>query len=194
MIKRSVAISERAHGAQSVQLAGTLLTLGSFYLQGERYDDAYAALERSLAAYSGAKGADSQDVSVVLNAMAGARRRQGRYDDALALLARSRAILQKIAPDGVQMADVLTRIATVERMRGRPAAAIALVERALAMGLAAKAGPSNIAWMKLELAKAVVGRDRRRAITLAKEAVELATAAGDQAKIDDATKWLAEQR
>jgi hypothetical protein len=69
---------------------------------------------------------------------------------------------------------------------------VSVLEEALAMRAAAKAASDSSAWTKHELAKAVweVGRDRKRAVELAREAREEAETAGDAKLATEARAWL----
>ncbi|HLL23615.1 MAG TPA: tetratricopeptide repeat protein, partial [Kofleriaceae bacterium] len=143
----------------------------------------------------GYKTEEHVDVVTDLNAPGVVRARQKRYDDALAIYARSRAILTKIqGPDSSLMADTVTRIGSTHLEAGKPASAVAALEEALAMRLAGKAGPAELSWTKLELAKALaLTGNKPRAIALATEARADADAAGDTAQSTDAASWLAAQ-
>ncbi len=196
LMEKAVALAAETYGLKDVNYATTANTLGLLQHNLGKEDEAFASFSKALDSFVHAYGTEEHnDVVITLNALGTVRKKQKRYDEAIDFYKRSRALIPKFQePTSTLMSDTITRIGSTELLRGNAAEAVKVLDEALAVRVAGKAGPSEMSWTKLELAKALVAAkgDKQRAVTLAKDALADAKAAGDQAEQDDATKWLAD--
>jgi tetratricopeptide (TPR) repeat protein len=131
---RSLAIWEKALGADHPDVATSLNNLASLYLNQGRLAEAEPLYERSLAIQEKALGADHPDVAASLNNLASLYRNQGRLAKAEPLYERSLAIWEKsLGADHPEVAASLNNLANLYWNQGRLAEAEPLYERSLAI-------------------------------------------------------------
>ena len=99
------------------------------YLNTQRHEDAFAALDRAEAAYAAAYGAENTHLSNLLNLRGGALAMLGRYDEALPLYRRAVAIEQRVAPDGPTLAINLLSLGDLLAMLPHEREGLAVLER-----------------------------------------------------------------
>jgi tetratricopeptide (TPR) repeat protein len=92
LLKRSLAISEKAPSSQHPKLAETLNNLAELYRTQGRYAEAEPLYERALTIAEKALGPNNSDFATMLNNLALLYEDQGRYVDAEPLYKRSLAI------------------------------------------------------------------------------------------------------
>lgn len=107
---RSIAIRERAHGANDAELVAILSSLAKVYIDQCRYEEAEPLLKRALTI----GGASPSDVAEALNNLAVVCREQVRYEEAEALYRRALAILQDtLGDDHPEVARSLNNLAGI---------------------------------------------------------------------------------
>ena len=132
-----------------------------------------------------ALGPDHASVGSALLGVGRCEVRLGQLDPAAATLERMRTIFEKAhIPDGGSISQSLGELALA---RGKPADAVSLLERALAID-------DTDAEVTLTLADAVwkLGKDRKRARELAEHARALYEKLGHRPGAERAARWLAE--
>jgi CHAT domain-containing protein len=95
LIKRSLAIYEKALGTDDPRVAVSLNNLGKLYAKQSRYTEAEPLIKRSLAINEKALGLDHPSVATNLNNLAALHESQGRYVDAYLLSRRAISVLEK---------------------------------------------------------------------------------------------------
>jgi TonB family protein len=100
ILKRALAVREKAHGPDDPDVAWGAQRLAYSYMQEGKYSDAEPYLKRAIAVREKALGPESREVSESVRLLARAYFDQGRYADAEPLDARSLAILEKVLPPG----------------------------------------------------------------------------------------------
>jgi tetratricopeptide (TPR) repeat protein len=96
LLKRSLAILEKALGPDHPDVAMSLNNLAALHEAQGQYAQAEPLLKRSLAIREKAIGPDHPDVAVSLNNLGELYRAQGRYAQAEPLYKRSLAIWEKV--------------------------------------------------------------------------------------------------
>jgi serine/threonine-protein kinase len=175
----------RPHGPDGARTAAAEAHLGLALVAERRAADGLAHLraalairERALAAADPAIGATRVDIARVLIELR-------RLDDARAELAAAEAQWDgPVAADDPRRARLLAARGLLELAADRPAAAVAPLERALALAPAAE--------LRFALARALIATDRARALELARAAAaELADApAGRAGERTAVATWL----
>ncbi len=194
-MKRSVAIGERLRGAADPIFAGKIGLLAYLYVNASRLDEGYAGFERANAIATEAYGGVHEELVIYANAMASVRQKQKRYDDALALLARSRSIVDKLQqPRSANLAEVLSRTASVHVDRDKPAEAIPLLDEALAIQAERGVAAGDVAWTRFHLARALWSEPAQRARSreLFQRAATDAAEAGDAELVRRIDTWRTE--
>jgi tetratricopeptide (TPR) repeat protein len=131
---RSLAIWEKALGADHLGVAQLLNNLAILYRNQGRLADAQPFFERSLAIRERALGADNPDVATSLNNLAILYADQGRLAEAEPLYERSLAIREKsLGAHHPDVATSLNNLAILYADQGRLADAEPLYERSLAI-------------------------------------------------------------
>jgi tetratricopeptide (TPR) repeat protein len=175
--ERALAIHEKALGPEHPSVAGSLTNLANVHEATGAYDEAKALLERAVAIREKALGPEHPDMAMSLTSLATVHMATGAYDEAKALLMRAVAILEKAL--GVEHPDVaypLVGLATVALAQHRPIDALPLAQRAVALREKGGVATGFLAEARFVLAQALwespvdEGRDRARAVTLAKQA------------------------
>jgi CHAT domain-containing protein/tetratricopeptide (TPR) repeat protein len=129
-----LAIRERVHGPNHVDVARSLTFLALLYESQRRYADAEPLHQRALTIYEKALGRDHADVATALNNLALLYGSQGRYADAEPLYQRSLAIREKaVGRDHPDVAASLNNLAALYGYQGRYADAEPLYQRSLAI-------------------------------------------------------------
>jgi len=172
--------------------ADMLPLIALFHYEGARYDAAYAILARTLE-HEESKGPDRVQVATILGGLGSLRSKQRKFAEAAELLSRARTIIERLQPESNGLAEMLTKLGALETKRGAAKQAVPLLEQALALRAARGASTWDTSLTELELAIALwaEGRDRARAIAMARDALAHAEAAKNRKTADDARSWLA---
>jgi tetratricopeptide (TPR) repeat protein len=194
-LQRAVALWEQTLGASSPNVGVVLMNLCTVrQLQG-RTDEALAHGRRALAIFEKAEGPEYPGVALTTDALGHTLASRGDMAGARALYARTLAIWEKLKDPTA--AESLTDLAEIHLWKRRPAAALPLLERALAIRTQAEADPAELARTQYVLARVLVAleRDRPRALDLARRARDgFARAGGGRSKsFDEVRAWLLAQ-
>jgi tetratricopeptide (TPR) repeat protein len=133
LVKRALAIYEKAFGPDNSDVARLLNNLAEVYITQGRYDDAEPLQKRALAIREQVLGRDHPDVAESLNNLANLYQIKGRYADAEPLYVRVLANYEK-APRGANYPSIATPLNNLARLywtQGRYAEAETLDKRAL---------------------------------------------------------------
>ena len=192
--ERAISIFERSLGPDHPRVAMVLNNLGVVLELHGRYDEALAAHRRALGIREKALGPEHPSVAESLDNLAQLERALGHHRDALAHFERALAIDEKkLGPDHPYLADELTGMGLSLLALGDGVRALTTLERALRLRQAAP--PTNLAQTRAALAKALwsTGRDRGRALALARDARDAFAASGDSESVRDLAEvraWL----
>ena len=134
LAQRALAIQEKALGPNHPDVAQSLNSLATLYLELARYANAEPLFKRSLKIYEMVYGLDHPTVALVLNNLAQVYKRQGRYADAEPLLKRSFEIQTKtVGPSHPDTAISLNNLAELYNAQGRYSEAEPLLKQSLAI-------------------------------------------------------------
>ena len=133
LLQEALAIRERFRGREDLEVAATLVRLGSLaHLSGK--GDAVALFERALALREKGLGDQHPAVADALNKLGTALAARGRFDEAEATLRRSLALHEQLWGDhDPRVAKVLHNLGGIDYYRGRIDDAERFLQRALAI-------------------------------------------------------------
>ncbi|MFT3764448.1 MAG: tetratricopeptide repeat-containing protein kinase family protein [Minicystis sp.] len=190
---RALAIFEAETPPNRVRIAQALTNLGALRTAQGKPAEAAANLGRALSLKAEVLGSDHPALTPTLISLGDARAALGEIDEARAAYRRALAITEaKLAPDHPRAAGALVGLGRIALFTDA-AAAIPLLERALAIhGAGPEANPER-ADVRFLLARALDGRDRARALSLAAEAAAeyAAAGAGFEARAAAVAAWRA---
>lgn len=139
--QEAVAILEQAGPAQAGDLAITLGNMGTVYRRLGRLESADTALTRAVGLFQERLGSDHFMAAARRATLAGVRADLGRVAEADSLYAEAIAVLERVAPDNLNLAAELGAWARVLRRQGRleeaevrARAAVAAAERSVGHG------------------------------------------------------------
>ncbi len=191
--RRSIAARRRMGDERGLAMASS--NLGALYIVMGRLDDGRAALREALAIKQRVLGAGHPSIGITLNTLAELELGAGRPGEALVRYQQSLDILARArGDDHPDVAAPLTGIGLARLALEEPAAAIAPLERAVRVYETSPGDPVLLARTRFALARALVGagRDRRRALGLARAAREvLAAAPAEGETLAQLDAWLA---
>ncbi|WAS90654.1 serine/threonine-protein kinase [Nannocystis punicea] len=199
LLGQALAIYEAKFGADSPDVASTLLNIGLTRDEQGDHRGAIADYERALAIAEKTYGPDHKVVAQLIHNIADAHRGLRAYDEAVPRYERALATIEKVlGPEHPMVTYPLVGLGRVDVERGRPAAAIAPLERAVALRERGDEAPDVVADAHFALAEALwdapppAGRDRSRAHALATRALAEYRAAGSagQQVIPEVEAWL----
>jgi tetratricopeptide (TPR) repeat protein len=153
---RALDLYRKAYAADHAAISDAHGRLGNLYRDMGELGPALEHLELDLALTEKREGPDARDVAIALANTATVLTDLGRHAEARRRLARALAILDR-SPPGTQPVDPahpLAALADLELRQGRGAAAVPLLERSLALRLAAHAEEHFIAETRALLARA----------------------------------------
>ncbi len=165
--ERVRALLVRSHGPDHPDVGAVTSNLGEVLLQQGQLAESRRHSERALEILERALGSEHDGLADVLSNLARALTLQGELGAAATHYARAVALLERIhGPDFAGLAKPLTGQGLLALARGRPAEAVAPLERALA--LSGPRDPTRLAELRLALARALwdarVDRPRARAL------------------------------
>jgi tetratricopeptide (TPR) repeat protein len=177
LYERALAIREKALGPNHPLVADSLGGLANIHTFTGGYKEAKALHERALAIREKTLGPDHPYFADSLYNLADVYDSAGAYEEAKVLYQRALTIYEKaLAPSHPDIAYPLTGLASVALLQRQPADAIKLAERAIHVREAGNAPTEMLAESRFVLAQALwaapagQGRDRDRALTLARHA------------------------
>jgi eukaryotic-like serine/threonine-protein kinase len=193
----ALAIRRKVLPADHPDLAVALNNIGQSLQNLGRYGEARTYMIEALGLVERTRGPDHPDVAGMLNNLAYSYRVDHRYDEAAETYRRSLAVYEKaLGPRHPLLAYPLVGLGITALERGRPAEAIAPLERAYALRRAGEVQPKDRAGSTFQLARALAaaGRDRPRARRLAAEARAIYAGLGEgfAAQRAEVEKWLAD--
>jgi len=171
IIDRGLAIQRVAEGEDAYNVAASYNNRGVALTALRRNTEAITAFTQAIAIWSRTVGEEHLDVAIALIGLAKAQ----DDVDALASATRARAIIEKVAPGNPLLADAIGLAGMAHAGRNEWPAALADLERALALRGAADVDPLHRAETQSYLAWAILasggtGAARTRALALAREA------------------------
>jgi tetratricopeptide (TPR) repeat protein len=192
VLERSLAIKIAVDGEDGLWTATTRTNLAETLLELGRFDEAAAQLER--ARDSEARHTDRGPSPYTTALLGVAEVRRGHRTKGLELLDAAVAAARRQVAEPLELAAALALRGPVLLDLGRAAAARADLEEALAILQRGPAPPQDHAELEFGLARALdaSGGDRRRAVALARRALErLEHADAPDAKREAIRRWLA---
>ena len=132
LLKRAIAIMEKAVGIDSGEIAPELTNLAALYFRQQRYAEAEPMFKRALALREKSLPAGHPDIGQALNNLATLYERTDRHADSEPLFKRALAIYEKAAgPEHPAVATLLNNLGQVDKAQGRYAEAEPLIKRSL---------------------------------------------------------------
>jgi CHAT domain-containing protein/tetratricopeptide (TPR) repeat protein len=134
MLKRAIAVMEKAVGLDSGEIAPELTNLAALYQRQERYAEAEPMFKRALALREKSLPPGHPDIGQALNNLATQYEKTGRHSDSEPLFKRALALYEKAAgPEHPAVATLLNNLGQVEKAQGRYSEAEPLIKRSLAI-------------------------------------------------------------
>ena len=118
LYKRSLAIREKAFGAEHRSVGTALNNLGLLYAKRGRYSEAEPLYERSLSIAERTMGPEHPSLGTSLNNLGLLYHEQGRFADAEPLFKRDLAIQEKLGLEHPNVAGALNNIALIHHGQG----------------------------------------------------------------------------
>ena len=184
--ERALSIQEKTFGSEHPDVAFMLVNLGGVLADLGRHEEARQRQERALAVLEKALGPKHPVLSIPLTLLGRALTHLGRYEEAQRQLDRALA-LQEQPQEHAGLVEPLTGLGLLQLARGRSAAAVPLLERALRLA-PEQAGTE----VRFVLAQALweSKQDRPRALGLATGAREEWRRRGHTSRVAEVTRWL----
>lgn len=133
LLAEALAIRQRLRGGEDLEVAATLVRLGTLARVSGK-GDAAALFRRALAIREARVGREHPEVAEVLNKLGTALAAKGRFDEAEATLRRTLALGERLwGKDDPRVAKVLHNLSGIAYYRGRTAEAERFLQRALAI-------------------------------------------------------------
>lgn len=196
--ERAIELIAATRGVDSIDAADLMLSLGITNAKAGKHDRAVEILRKVRATYAAKLEPNDPRTALIAFNLAEVLVEKKLHADARTEFEYAAAILEKaLGPDHPYTAMALFGIGEADVNLGRPAKALAMLERALAIrAVPGATDPLDLAETKYTLARALwdAKRDRARARTLANEARRMFAENGDEVtarKVDD---WLASRR
>jgi CHAT domain-containing protein/Tfp pilus assembly protein PilF len=134
MLKRAIAVMEKAVGLDSGEIAPELTNLAALYQRQERYAEAEPMFKRALALREKSLPPGHPDIGQALNNLATQYEKTGRHSDSEPLFKRALALYEKAAgPEHPAVATLLNNLGQVEKAQRRYSEAEPLIKRSLAI-------------------------------------------------------------
>jgi serine/threonine-protein kinase len=187
---RARGIFERALGADNVVVGYALMNEALVLFHTGDIAGAAAGAQRALAIFGKALPADHPTLTYSLALLGRSRIRMGQLDAAEASLQRARELREaSVGAPPDKLVPVLLGLGELALARQRPATAVPLLERALVLH-----DDEFQADAQLALADALwrTGKEKARAVKLAKEARAAYEEIHHRARLEQVNRWLAE--
>jgi tetratricopeptide (TPR) repeat protein len=191
--RRALAMLDKLLGPGNWQSASTLQNLSALRQHQGRVRDAEALARRAVDDMTRGLGPDNADLAFPLVRLIELTTLDRRFAEAQALGARALALAERNGPETSLVAHVVRAIGELDLARGAPAQALAGFERAARIFAQHGDEPHELDLARFGIARAlwITGRDRPRAVELARNALTSLEAA----KVDDEAAriraWLA---
>jgi serine/threonine-protein kinase len=197
--ERGLAIRERRAGPESAPVAASLASLAMIARAAGDRRLAFEDIDRAIAIDEKTLGPMHPKLASHLTDRATIRAGFGRLDDAIADSLRALAIREKaLGPDHPYVATSLVQVGGGYLERGRAAAALPILERALQIRTAHDAAPDDLAEARFAVARALAAThgDRARARALAEQAraTYAGLPVGGAATLAQVDAWLRARR
>ncbi|HEX3480956.1 MAG TPA: serine/threonine-protein kinase [Kofleriaceae bacterium] len=189
---RADAIARAAYGADGSQRFYPLDNLGLLEKRRGQFEAAETALQTALAIAQHAMGSDSAQAGEVLEDLGEVAMARGQPGKAALLYERALPIMEHaLGRDHRQIGELLTDLGEAYVELHRADQAVPILERALK--LRPDETPGHLAPPRFLLARALwdAGRDRPRAIALARQAAEAQIAPGEGVTQAEISAWVA---
>ncbi len=164
----------RVLGPDHPDVADALTNLGNIFAAQKQPVRARRTLKQALEMRERRLGPDHPSLDEPLLNLAALSRREKAYADAETYYRRALEIEERtLGPQNPRLADALIGLGTVTAYRGKAAAGVPLIERAIALLIANDAPAHKIADAKFSLAKTMMGikRQQSAALKIAAEAL-----------------------
>jgi serine/threonine-protein kinase len=172
---RAIAIKEKSMGPEHPSLALSLLNLGSHLYQRGVPAEAEPHLQRALTIQEKALGPDHPETAFSRYQLGAIRCTLRHYADGEKLLQQAiDSMAKSLGPDHFDVSRPVSSLASCRAAHVGPAAALPLYERVLAIRLSNPGKAASLAEVQWSIAHTlmVLRRDRPRALTLARAAVD----------------------
>ncbi|MEM7205369.1 MAG: serine/threonine-protein kinase [Planctomycetota bacterium] len=140
LAERALEIGEHIYAANHPRLIPRLVNLAGLHGMARRVDLAEELLERALDIHRTSGRPPSLHVSKAMQSLGNVRMRQGRADAACELFAQATQTQERLVGPSSSLAASLRSLGLAQAATGAAAAAIASLERSLAIGAALSAG------------------------------------------------------
>jgi serine/threonine-protein kinase len=191
LAQRALAMREKQLGPDHPELASPLNAVGNTLSELGRHEEARQHLERSVALSEKALGPHHPMVAIPLVVLGTGMTHLKRYGEAQQRLDRALPILEKAyGREHPDLTYALSAQGNLLLARGKPAAAVAVLERALKLS----PGGSIDAEVRFTLARALWearAPERSRAVSLATQARDTWQRLGHSARTAHSAQWLA---
>jgi TonB family protein len=131
--KQALAMWEKELGKEHKLIATGSTNLGEMYMALKRYDEAAGAYQRALRIEENLLGPEHPDLVVLIIKLAWTRYANAKLGEAEALFNRAVAVNEKQGADDVGVAEPLLGLAAFYQKIGRPAAAVPIYRRVIAV-------------------------------------------------------------
>jgi eukaryotic-like serine/threonine-protein kinase len=187
LFERALAVELGVYGERHPSAAVTSTNLAMVLVDLGRTAEALPHHQRALATFRERLGPRHPNLAVVLDGIGFAHEQLGEHELAAASYREAIAIAE--AAGAASLPEALSRLGSLELLRGREAEAIAPLERALTLRIdAVDADPRFLARTRFTLARALATRDPHRARELAQAALVATT--DDPQTHDEIAAWL----
>jgi tetratricopeptide (TPR) repeat protein len=196
--ERALEIARKTDGPDSMGVAVIHSNLGTLSLKQQKWDETREHFEAAVAIREKRLGMNDPGIVLYLRSISRALNQQKRYEESLRHIRRALDI-QLMQPDDTKRlwTGLLNDVGNTCLKAGRPAEALAPLERALAGWERAQPFPGQRTDTHFLLARALweSGQDRERAMRLAREAKALAVKDGPSSVklLESIDTWLAER-
>ncbi|MBL8742330.1 MAG: tetratricopeptide repeat protein, partial [Myxococcales bacterium] len=194
--RRAIRLKEKLYGDEHPQVALGLNNLANVMIQSKRWDEAVELHQRALSIRERSLQKGDRMIGMSLTNLGDALAGAGRHAEAIEQYQLSVENLeQALGPDHSWLAYPLTGLANAYLLEKKPDLAVAPAERALSIRDKPGLAEDLAAETRFTLARALfeAGKDKTRALSLAKEARTVFVAAGEPKKqyLAELDEWLA---
>jgi len=176
-----------------VELVPAVVGMASLAIAEGKHGEARSLLERALGIVENTSGRDHPRVAVILYNLGIVSATDKDFEASLAAFQRALAIDEAVlAPDAPHLANIRDGIGWSLLELGRGDEAVSPLERALAGRTVSSDRPMKVAQTRHLLAQAIwkAGAERKRAITLARQARRGYAEAGEKEGLAEVETWL----
>jgi eukaryotic-like serine/threonine-protein kinase len=193
--RRAHEIQVRHLGTENNFTAGALVGIASTLTKLGRYPEAHQNIDSGLKTLRDVFGNAHVEVAAALCVLGQLCLAEHDYAGATGAYQEALDIINKTEPNNPDAMQPLLGLAKIQIAQGHPPAAVPLLERAVAIYQPGTEEPSTLPEVRFCLARVLesTGGDEKRAVALAKEALESRRAKGaSRNDIDEMERWLAQ--